>query len=192
MALFSSAARDHLIYLQKSKCSEQHLSLGSDLAWSAWPCRRGLLVGLVVVSRSSLTYLQELRVQLLLRERGEEMTFTQLSREQQETLMVPSSCHFPPPRIRHSRTVLTNCQGFCQDSAAANILAKYVDDSWWNGVCWFKWWTSHSVMDLRIPNQIVLSFIKQEAGRLCFNQLIASLGNWHPASEHSISQRPAR
>lgn len=46
-------------------------------------------------------------------------------------------------------------------------------------------------MDLRIPNQIVLSFIKQEAGRLCFNQLIASLGNWHPASEQSISQRPA-
>lgn len=41
-------------------------------------------------------------------------------------------------------------------------------------------------MDLRIPNQFVLSFIKQEAGRLCFNQLIASLGNWHPASGQSI------
>lgn len=46
-------------------------------------------------------------------------------------------------------------------------------------------------MDLRIPNQIVLSFIKQEAGRLCFNQLIASLGNWHLASGQSTSQRPA-
>lgn len=38
-------------------------------------------------------------------------------------------------------------------------------------------------MDLRIPNQIVLSFIKQEAGRLCFNQLIAALGNRHPTGE---------
>lgn len=51
-------------------------------------------------------------------------------------------------------------------------------------------------MDLRIPNQIVLSFIKQEAGRLCFNQLIAALGNWHPAGElvssENTSQRPAR
>lgn len=83
---FSSAARDHLIYLLRGK-----RTLGNDLAWSLWPCRRGLLIGLAVVSRSSLTYLQGLRVQLLLRERGEEMTFTQLSREQQETLTVPSS-----------------------------------------------------------------------------------------------------
>lgn len=170
----------------------------SSTLFGEWSCPHqcgcageGSLQGLAVVSRSSATYLQGLGVQLLLRERGEEMTFAQLSREQQETLTVWSSCHFPLPGIRHLGTVLTNCQGFCQDLAAANILAKYVDDSWWNGVRWFKWWTSHSVMDLRIPNQIVLSFIKQEAGRLCFNQLIASLGNWHPASEQSISQRPA-
>lgn len=187
MALLSSAAWEHLIYFQRGKCGEQHHSLGANLARSVWPCRRGL----AVVSRSSLTYLQGLRVQLLLRDRGEEMTFTQLSREQQETLTVPSSCHFPPPRIQHSGTVLTSCQGFCQGLAAADILAKYVDDSWQNGVRWFKRWTSHSVMDLRIPNQIVFSFIKQEAGRLCFNQLIASLGNRHPGGEKSISPRPA-
>jgi len=95
----------------------------------------GPLQGLAVVSRSSLTYLQGLRVQLLLRERGEEMTFTQLSREQQEALMVPSSYRFPPPRIRHSGTILMNCPRFCQGLAAENILAKYVDDSWQDGVC---------------------------------------------------------
>lgn len=160
------------------------------------PCKCGCagggsLKGLAVVCRCSLTYLQGLRVQLLLRGRREEMTFTQPSREQQETLTIRSSYHFPPPRIRHWGAVLTGCQVFCQGLAAANILAKYVDDSWWNGVHWFKRWTSHSVMDLRIPNQIVLSFIKQEAGRLCFNQLIALLGNWHLASEQSISQNPA-
>lgn len=88
--------------------------------------------GLAAVSGSSQTHLQRLRVQLLLRERGEEMTFTQLSREQQETLMV---LPFPTPRIRSSGTFLTNCQCFCQGLAAANILPKYVDDSWGNGLC---------------------------------------------------------
>lgn len=161
---------------------------GVTLPCQRGPAGEGSLPGLAVVSGSSRTHLQRLRVQLLLRERGEEMTFTQLSREQQETLTV---LPFPTPRIRSSGTFLTNCQCFCQGLAAANILPKYVDDSWGGGVRWFKWWTSHSVMDLRIPNQTVLSFIKQEAGRLCFNQLIASLGNWHPASGQSTSQRPA-
>lgn len=154
-----------LQHAEEITCKTAPLFLG-------WPCRRQLLAGAAAVSKSSLSCLQGLMVQFLLFERGEEMTFTQLSEEQQETLVVRSSGHFPPPRIRHSEMVLTDCQGL----AATNILAKYVDDSWQSGVHWFKWWAGHSVMDLKIPDQIVLSFVKQEAGRLCFNQLIASLG----------------
>lgn len=104
---------------------------GVTLPCQRGPAGEGSLHGLAVVSGSSRTHLQRLRVQLLLRERGEEMTFTQLSREQQETLTVPP---FPTPGIRSSGTFLTNCQCFCQGLAAANILLKYVDDSWGSGV----------------------------------------------------------
>ncbi|EOB02198.1 hypothetical protein Anapl_05375 [Anas platyrhynchos] len=95
-------------------------------AAGGWPCRRQLLAGAAAVSKSSLSCLQGLMVQFLLFERGEEMTFTQLSEEQQETLVVRSSGHFPPPRIRHSEMVLTDCQGL----AATNILAKTAIERW--------------------------------------------------------------
>lgn len=41
------------------------------------------------------------------------------------------------------------------------------DDAWEGGT---------QEMDWRLPQQTVLPLSKQEAGRLCFNQLIASLG----------------
>lgn len=79
---------------QEANVVTSALLWGVTLPCQHGPAGEGSLHGLAVVCGSSWTHLQRLRVQLLLRERGEEMTFTQLSREQQETLTVPT---FPTP-----------------------------------------------------------------------------------------------
>lgn len=105
---FSSAAGINLF-----TCREANVVSSTPLWGVTLPCQHGpagerSLHGLAVVSGSSWTHLQRLRVQLLLRERGEEMTFTQLSREQQETLTV---LPFPTPQDPALRDLFDKLSG---------------------------------------------------------------------------------